>query len=192
MSFIPVFKIGLWNAWLFMVVFLLQMVVMMFVGKQVMEKSHVPKEARKNKAERYAGVLGNLIWLIAMVYSVFLPLALGTVWFYTGFFIFVIGLILLIVATQNFITTPADQLIPRGVYRISRHPMYLATFFITLSSGIATASWLFIFLSLILALCLRWEAMIEERFCKNEYSDLYNQYCSRVPRWFGIGGNHDN
>lgn len=186
MSLIPVFRLGFWNAWLFMGVFLLQMLVMMVVYKPIRERSHVPREARQNRLERMTGILGNLIWMISLVYSVFLPLKLGSIWFYFGFFVYFFGLILLIAATFSFITTPADQLITIGIYRLSRHPMYVATFFITLGAGIASASWLFILLSIILGLCLRWEALLEERFCLAKYGNVYHQYLNQVPRWFGI------
>lgn len=192
MSIVPVFKIGLGNVWLFMSVFLLQMVVMVFADRRIMEKSHVPPEARITSAERYAGILGNLVWMISLVYSIFLPLKLGSVWFYFGSTVFGIGLILLSLATVSFITTPADQVISRGIYRFSRHPMYLATFFIILGAGIASASWLLILLSLVIALCFRWEALIEERFCLKKYGDVYRVYLKQVPRWFGVRRQNDN
>jgi protein-S-isoprenylcysteine O-methyltransferase Ste14 len=52
-SFIPAFKIGFWNAWIFMIVFLIQMLAIMFTGKRIRERSHVPMDARQNKLERY-------------------------------------------------------------------------------------------------------------------------------------------
>ncbi len=186
MSLIPAFKIGIWNAWLFMSVFLLQMIAILFVNKRIREKSHVPIDARRNRFERYAGIIGNFIWLLAMGYSVFLPLQPGTIWFYVGLSIFVIGLILMVIATFNFITTPVDLLITKGAYQLSRHPMYLATFFICLGSGIATVSWLFIFLSVIMILCFRQEALIEERSCLDKYGSTYQEYLNSVPRWFGV------
>ena len=81
MSLIPVFNIGIWNAWIFMSVFLLQMLVMVFADERIWEKSHIPRDARRNKLERYVGIVGNFVWLVAMGYSVFLPLQLGTIWF---------------------------------------------------------------------------------------------------------------
>ncbi len=186
MSLIPALKIGLWNAWLFMSAFLLQMLVMLFADKRIWKKSHVPINARQNKLERYAGILGNLIWLLALGYSIFLPLQLGTIWFYVGLSVFIIGLLLMTIATLNFITTPADLLITKGLYQFSRHPMYLATFFICLGSGIAAASWLFIFFSIIIALCFHQEALIEERYCLDKYGSAYQEYMTSVPRWFGV------
>ena len=169
-----------------MSVFLLQMLVMVFADERIWEKSHIPRDARRNKLERYVGIVGNFVWLVAMGYSVFLPLQLGTIWFYVGLFIFIIGLILMTIATFNFITTPADLLITKGLYQFSRHPMYLATYFICLGSGIATVSWLFIFFSVIIALCFHQEALIEERYCLDKYGSAYQEYLNSVPRWFGV------
>jgi len=180
------FKIGVWNAWIFMSVFLLQMLAIMFIAKRVRERSHVPVNARRNKFERYVSIIGNLFWLLAMGYSVFLPFQLGTVWFHIGLFVFIIGLILMAIATFNFIATPADKLITKGAYSFSRHPMYLATFFICLGSGIATVSLLFMILSIIMALCFYQEALIEERFCLNRYGNTYKDYINSTPRWIGI------
>ena len=186
MFLMPAFKIGLCNAWLFMSVFLLQMLVIMFVKKTIREKSHVPPEAKQTKMDKYTGILANFVWFTALVYSVFLPLLTGTVWFYAGLVLFMIGLIFLITSTCNFITTPADRVISKGVYKISRHPMYLATFFIVLGSGLASGSWLFVFLSVIMALCFHMEALIEERYCLEMYGKEYREYMNLVPRWLGF------
>jgi protein-S-isoprenylcysteine O-methyltransferase Ste14 len=185
-SLIPAFKIGIWNAWIFMSVFLLQMLAIMFIDKRVWERIHVPIDARRNKMERYAGIIANLVWLLALGYSVFLPLLLGTTWFYIGLSVFIIGLTLMVVATFNFIATPADQLITKGAYQFSRHPMYVATFFISMGAGIATGSWLFIFFSIIMALCFYQEALIEEKYCLNRYGSRYQEYINITPGWIGL------
>lgn len=186
MSLTPVFNIGICNAWLFMSVFIIQMFAIMLISKRVMERSHIPDEARKSKFERYISVIGNFIWLLALFYSVFLPLLINTVWFYIGLSVFVPGLILMSIATFNFIVAPADQLITAGAYRFSRHPMYFATFLICLGAGIAALSWLFILLSIIMAFCFYQEALIEERYCLNKYGKDYQKYMMGTPGMFGI------
>jgi len=179
-------KIGLGNAWIFMSVFILQLIIISFANKRIRKRSHVPPDTRKTNFEKYIGIFANLFWLLAMGYSIFLPLLLGTIWFYIGFTVFIFGVLLLLIATINFMNTPGDQLIQKGVYKFSRHPMYLATFLICLGSGIATASGIFIVLSLIFALCLRYEALLEEKYCTNLYKDKYIEYKNKVPRWLGI------
>jgi protein-S-isoprenylcysteine O-methyltransferase Ste14 len=169
-----------------MSVFALQMLMVMLTGKHPSDRSHVPAEARKNWLERYTGITANYVWLLAMSYSIFLPLTLGTVQLYIGLLIYAIGLIILTIATFNFITAAPHHAITAGIYRFSRHPMYLAIFLICLGSGIASSSLLFIVLSMILAFCLSREAILEERFCLNKYGKVYQQYLEKVPRWFGL------
>jgi protein-S-isoprenylcysteine O-methyltransferase Ste14 len=190
MSVIPDFKIGLWNAWLFMSVFVLQMIVMMLADKSIREKSHVPAEARISRLERSIGIIGNVVWFAALVYSVFLPLRLGSPWFYIGLTVFLMGSALMATATINFISTPADRLIGKGAYRFSRHPMYMATFFICLGTGFAAASWIFVAFALLMALCFYQEALIEERYCSSQYIDKYEDYVQRTPRWFAVPKKH--
>ena len=181
-----IFKIGILNAWIFMSVFILQMLIIMFAGDRVRKRSHVPVEAKRNKLERYLGIIANTVWLLALGYSIFLPFKLGTMWFYIGLFVFIIGLTLITIATYNFINVPSDQLITKGVYKLSRHPMYLSTFFICLGSGIASGSLIFIFLSVIMALCFHKEALVEEKYCLDKYGNAYQEYLDCVPRWIGV------
>jgi protein-S-isoprenylcysteine O-methyltransferase Ste14 len=188
MYVIPVFKAGIWNAWIFMSVFIIQMLVIMFAGEQVQRRSHVPAEARLHKYEKYASLVANLVWLAALIYSVFLPFIPGTLLFLAGLTVFLTGLLILSIATVNFIKASADRLISKGVYRFSRHPMYLATFLICLGTGISCGSWLFILFSIIMIFCFHKEALVEEKVCLDMYGDSYQQYMNRVPRWIGRPG----
>ena len=99
------------------------------------------------------------------------------------------GVLLLLFATLSFIHSPGDKLIKDGVYQFSRHPMYLATFLICLGTGIASISYSFIAISILLVLCLHHEALVEERYCLKMYNDVYKEYMNKVPRWIGIPGS---
>ncbi len=166
-----------------MSVFILQMIIIAFAG---IKRSHIPNAVRQTTFEKNIGLIANFCWLLAMGYSVFLPLLFGTIWFYLGFSVFSIGVMILSFTTSNFITTPVDQLIQKGMYKFSRHPMYLSTFLICSGAGIASASWIFILLILVMSVCLHFEAIIEEKYCLNNYKDQYREYMNSVPRWFGI------
>ena len=186
MSFIPIFKIGVWNAWIFMSIFVLQMLVIIFARKSVSERSHVPKKVQRNRLERYTGIIAHISWLLALGYSIFLPFQVGTIWFYIGLFVFIFGLILMTMATIDFITATPEQLIKKGAYRFSRHPIYLATFLICLGAGVASVSFIFIFLSIIMAFCLNKEALIEERYCFDKYGRAYQEYLNNVSMWINL------
>jgi len=167
-----------------MCVFILQMIVIGFGGKAVRRRTHVSGDQRSQYTGQGIGFIANLIWLLTLVYSVFLPLRTGTVWFYTGLAVFLTGLFILSAATVHFMTTPVTQMIQKGVYSISRHPMYLSTFLICLGTGLAAASPVFIVLTVIMTVIFHFEAVLEEKVCLKNYDD-YDLYMKQVKRWIG-------
>ena len=169
-----------------MSVFILQMILILFSDRRIRRRTHVPNNFRQSSTEKYIGIIANLVWLLAIGFSIFLPLLFESMWFYIGFVVFILGTLLLSLATYSFITAPPDKLIQKGVYRISRNPMYLATFLILLSAGVSSASFILIILSVIIFICLYYEALVEERYCSKIYKDIYKEYKDRVPRWLGL------
>jgi protein-S-isoprenylcysteine O-methyltransferase Ste14 len=186
MSSVPAFEIGIWNAWIFMSSFILQMLAILLLGKGVWARSSLPSGIKRSKLERFTSIIGNSVWLLATIYSIFLPLRLGTPWFYIGLPVFLVGLVILTVATANFTTAPAEKPSTKGMYFFSRHPLYLAMIVIYIGTGIASASWVFILLGIANILWIRTEAVIEERYCLERYSRDYREYMDRTPRWIGI------
>ena len=186
MSLIPAFEIGIWNAWIFMSVFILQMLAVMLRGKKVWARSSLPSDFKRSKREKITPIIGNSVWLLATIYSIFLPLQLGTLWFYIGLPVFLIGVIILGVSTANFAAAPAEKPATRGAYSFSRHPGYLSMLIIYIGTGIASASWVFILLGIANILWIRTEAIAEERYCLTRYNKDYRDYMKRTPRWIGI------
>ena len=186
MSLVPAFEPGLWNAWIFMSSFILQMLAVMLMSKRVWARSSLPADASRNRTEKRAGIIGNAIWALATIYSIFLPLKLGTLWFFIGFPIFFLGVMILTIATADFAVAPSEEPITQGTYAFSRHPLYLSSFIIYIGTGIATASWLFLLLGLSNIFWVRTEARVEERYCLEKYGDAYRNYMERTPRWLGI------
>ena len=186
MSLVPTFQIGVWNAWIFMSVFIVQMIAVFFLGKRVWERSSLPSSFKRSKLEAKSSIIGNLIWFLATVYSVFLPLQLGTIWCYVGLPISIAGLVILAVATVNFATAPMDKPITEGLYRFSRHPLYLSLLIVYIGIGIATASWLFLLLGAANIFWIRIESLVEEKYCLERYGKNYREYMNKTPRWLGI------
>lgn len=180
------FQIGLWNGWLFMMVFILKMIVMAFADKKIQERTKVPKDARKTFVEKNIRYLVNFICFAALIYSVFLPLYTGTFWFYAGLLFFLPGILTMAAGTAAFMTTPPDQMIRKGIYGFSRHPLYLSTILVYLGTAIASTSWLFLAVTLILIIGCHLEALLEEKVCVEKYGDAYRSYMQEVPRWAGI------
>jgi protein-S-isoprenylcysteine O-methyltransferase Ste14 len=82
--------------------------------------------------------------------------------------------------------TPVDKPVTTGIYRYSRHPIYLTLFFQLIGVGIATASWLFILLTVVFMILFHNSVAPEERGCLEKYGDAYREYMERTPRWIGL------
>ena len=186
MSLIPAFEIGVWNAWIFMIwliaPYFLEPLNLIPKGRE--EGSNFTAEF--NKMQKSAFIALHIIYLLMVIYSIFVPLKLGTVWFYTGLPIYLLGLIFYTVVFVGFATTPPDRLVTTGIYRYSRNPMQLSVFLLLLGIGIATASWIFLLLSVVYnTVPLLWLGA-EERHLRKFYGDAYSEYMNRTPRWIGI------
>jgi protein-S-isoprenylcysteine O-methyltransferase Ste14 len=64
--------------------------------------------------------------------------------------------------------------------------MYLATFLIVLSVSLASFSWLFLVLSIIMMFFFQREALIEERYCQKIFGEEYKHYIQHTSRWIGF------
>ena len=187
MSVIPAFQIGVWNAWVFMLWPWLDTLVFRLVGKEVFQRaSGLASEMKTSSTYKIISYVSMIIELMAVAYSIFLPFKLGTIWFYSGLTIFLLGLVVLTVASVNFTVTPMNRPITRGMYRYSRHPLYLASLLIYLSVGIASASWIFLLIFIVQLVSISIGAVREEHYCLEKYGDDYRIYLDRTPRWIGI------
>jgi protein-S-isoprenylcysteine O-methyltransferase Ste14 len=186
MSLIPAFEIGVWNAWIFMIWPWVATLVVRLVGSDVYRRASGQSEMKTSRRYRVVSSVSMVIDTMAVAYSIFLPLKLGTGWFYAGLAIFLIGLAVLTTATVNFATTPMDVPITKGIYHYSRHPLYLASLLIYFSVGIASASWVFLLFFFVQSVFIRISAVGEERFCLEKYGDAYREYINKTPRWLGL------
>jgi protein-S-isoprenylcysteine O-methyltransferase Ste14 len=186
MSLIPAFEIGLWNAWIFMIWPWVDMLVVRFVGVDVYQRASGQPEMKTSRQYRVVSYVSMVIDTMAVAYSIFLPLKLGTGWFYAGLAIFLAGLVVLATATVNFATTAMDVPVTRGIYHYSRHPLYLASLLIYLSVGIASSSWVFLLVFVMQSFSIRISAVEEEHFCLENYGEAYLEYIGKTPRWLGL------
>jgi len=186
MSLIPAFEIGVWNAWIFMIWPWIDTLAVRLIGVDVYRRASGQPEMKTSQRYKVVSAVSMVIDTMAVAYSIFLPLKLGTIWFYAGLAIFLIGLVVLTTATVNFATTPMDVPITRGIYHYSRHPLYLASLVIYFSVGIASVSWVFLLVFVVQSVSIRIAAVGEERFCLEKYGDAYREYIDRTPRWLGL------
>jgi len=96
MDILPTLRIGIWNAWILMLFFPLQPLIIRgiematgagFIMKRMGDQPTNPRERDLNLA--YLAIEGLLI-----LYSIFLPLRLGTFWIYVGVSLYLLGLLI--------------------------------------------------------------------------------------------------
>jgi protein-S-isoprenylcysteine O-methyltransferase Ste14 len=187
MSIIPAFELGLWNAWIlttsYFLSFIVRYVLYRLRGQKVSSR---PIKPSFNEKERELNVISQLFDLASVIYSFFLPLKMGTAWLYIGLIVYLFGTIFNIVAGTNLVDTPMDRPATKGLYRISRNPIYLGTFLIDIGIGIACASWLYLLLIAVSQILQYSLVSAEERWCLEKYGDAYREYMNRTPKWIGI------
>ena len=123
MSLVPAFEIGAWSAWIFAVYQLLTVPLLFRIaGKR---GSTSDENLNLSATQRVIATSTKLLLFPALIYSIFLPLPLGTVWFYIGLIIFLLGLIVYVMPSKGILDIPPDKPFTKGLYRYSRHPIYM-------------------------------------------------------------------
>ena len=200
MSLIPEFELGLWNAWIFMLYVIFSMVLPYLlsgwlIDKKILEKLGSQSKSEKegtatdmplNETEKKISNITSFLLFALIAYSIFLPLKLGTVWFFAGFLIYLLGAIIGTIAMLDFFTTAVDKPVTKGVYRFSRNPSYFGMFLIFGGTGIACVSWVFLLLTAVLIILFHIGVVSEERSCLQKYGNAYREYMNRTPKWIGI------
>jgi protein-S-isoprenylcysteine O-methyltransferase Ste14 len=187
MSWLQTLDTGVWNAWILMLYYPLHPLLMIAVDKAVGTGEIFNKmgDVPYDKRERRDFVISMVITLFLLAYSIILPLKLWTLWFFVGFTIYLVGLVMLLTAIVNVATTPPGQPFITGMYHFSRHPIYSAMWITFLGVSIATASWIFFLLTVVIMPLYFSQAIAEERCCLKNFGNEYQEYMDRTPRWIG-------
>jgi len=185
MSLRPAFEIGLWNAWIFVIWVVLPPIISI-LGSKGKATSRRLAVSVPIKHEKLLNVISTATVVAGFIYSVFLPLQLGKVWFFMGLVIFLIALVISLSVTFVVRTTPTDKPFTKGPYRYSRHPLYVAETLIFISITIASVSWVFLLLTVIIGSFHLIYEPAEEQYCLKRYGKDYREYMNRTPRWIGI------
>jgi len=188
MSLIPSFEIGIWNAWILMLYFPLHPLIMIAIDKLVGAGNIIKKmgDVPFTGTEKIIFNSMMVLLILAFIYSIFLPLKTATLWLYIGLPVYIAGFIMLVVAMTNIATTPHGQPFTRGAYRYSRHPMTFWGNIMHLGVSIASASWVFLLVSIAAAVLFHYIVVAEERGCLEYYGDTYRKYVDKTPRWIGL------
>ncbi len=111
----------------------------------------------------------------------------STLSYLMGILIIIIALIIMLVAIKDLGVNlspfprpiPNSNLVTKGIYRFTRHPMYYSLIFISFGVFIIKLSIYYLFLSISLALIIKFKIALEEQFLKNKFKN-YLLYKNQV------------
>jgi len=107
--------------------------------------------------------------------------------YFVGFLIIIISFIILLVAIKdlgkNLSPFPRpinnSNLVTKGIYRFTRHPMYYSLIFISIGVFIIKLSIYYLFLTISLALIIKFKIALEEKYLMNKFKN-YLLYKNQV------------
>jgi protein-S-isoprenylcysteine O-methyltransferase Ste14 len=182
MSFYMELELGLWNAWIgSLIAWATPMIMAMFYGKAVKRLTDMSWYTSKDKVAAYSCMF---MMYFLMIFSIWVPLKFGTVWFYSGLIFYLAGLLFSIIALHNYATTPGDEAIVKGMYRLSRNPLYFFHSLMMLGLCVASASLPMFVFWIVYNIPTHFIILGEERYCMQTYGMTFQEYMNSVPRYF--------
>jgi protein-S-isoprenylcysteine O-methyltransferase Ste14 len=134
--------------------------------------------------EKIAYLFYQISNILFFVYLIFLKITTGSYWFYAGLATYGLGMLLCLVSVINFAKPAENGMNVKGLYRISRNPMYLAYFILFLSCVMLTKSLLLLIILMAFQISAHWIILSEERWCISTFGDEYKTYMNKVRRYF--------
>ena len=118
------------------------------------------------------------------IYLLFLTVKADFSWkFYAGLVCYLLGLGLSAATMVNFSFPDNTGLNVKGMYQLSRNPMYVAYFVCFLGMVMLTQSLILFGIVCIFQISAHWIILAEERWCLEKFGVTYKQYMKRVRRY---------
>lgn len=175
------FNFSIENGWILSLIFLLiSYVPMIFGGKGAKRLVDFSWMNRKGKQ---LSILIMVLFIFILVAPVFLEITDKPVLLILGFVFFTIGCIFILISYLNYFTTPLGKLITKGMYKISRNPIYVFSLVAMIGIVILFESFLMGFLLLIFSIIQHPIIREEERFCENNFGEEYEMYKIHTRRY---------
>jgi protein-S-isoprenylcysteine O-methyltransferase Ste14 len=176
------FKIGWLNAWIGMVPIIITMFIVFTLNKEALKRA-TDMTVYQGK-DRLRVIISSIIYYTAVIYTLGVTLKIRTPWFYIGSVIYIFGSIPYIISIFNFSSTPVNEPIVKGVYRISRNPMYFFSSLTLFGLAIAGTSYVMFILTIIYVTLNHFIILSEEEFCFKNYGESYINYTNNISRYF--------
>jgi len=183
MELFPALKLGWLNGWLFIAALSLTEAICFRLFPRAVVERLFDRSGWSRQQVAFT-VIGKLIALVSLILLALTPLKLGRHVFVAGACVSALGLAGLVWALVSFRTTPVDQPVTSGLYRLSRHPQIVMAFVVLAGGCLAIGSWTALAIQIVPHFFTHLGILGEENVCTQRYGDAYRAYLKRVPRYF--------
>ncbi len=184
MELFPKISIELLGGWLLTVIYFVINIGLPLTKAGALKKLLTSPKKHSTFVEKLVHTSSQISWFGTIFLPVLLPIKTNSNAFIIGIIVFVIGIILTIISLHNYITTPLNEQVKKGIYRFSRNPIYAAYNILGFGIALLTGSWLIFILHIIEIITCHFEILDEEKYCINRYGNEYKEYMKKVPRYY--------
>ena len=134
----------------------------------------------KEKAAYWFYQISNILIFVDLF---FLKITTDPYWLYVGLATYGLGVLLCLASVSNFAKPAENGINLKGLYRISRNPMYVAYFIYFLGCVLLTQSLLLLAILMVFQISAHWIILSEERWCIKKFGEEYKNYMNEVRRY---------
>ena len=182
MQFFPDLNISWLNGWILLVIFYVTYSLeLVFFPKKV--RTRLFNFSNFTKTEKILNMIIKLISISVMVFFFLNTISNNIVHLLAGGIIYSIGLVVFLIALNNFLTTPINEPVIKGFYKISRNPQEVGLYFFNIGASILLEAGFVLLLVFLLMFLNHFKIRSQERFCLEKYGDEYKDYMAKHPRY---------
>jgi protein-S-isoprenylcysteine O-methyltransferase Ste14 len=133
--------------------------------------------------EKVAYLFYQVTNTLIIVYLCFLEITTDHSWLYAGAVIYGLGVLLCVISVVNYAKPKENGINLKGLYQISRNPMYVAYFIYYLGCVLLTRSQVLFVIVIIFQISVHWIIRSEERWCVQKFGEEYIDYMNKVRRY---------
>lgn len=142
--------------------------------------AHFPPLIGKERSAYWVYQISNLLIFVSLC---FLKIRTDSYLLYPGLVTYGLGVLLCLVSVINFAKPSKNGINLRGIYGISRNPMYVAYFIYFIGCTILTRSLYLLGIVVIFQISAHWIILSEERWCIQKFGEEYKNYMNKVRRY---------
>jgi protein-S-isoprenylcysteine O-methyltransferase Ste14 len=187
MRLFPTFGLSVLDGWLLLGAYFLGLTLnVLTFPREKRRKLFLEPHYPKGDWRGMVLLLGRLAAISLVASLIFTPLQIGSLFFYAGLAIYLLGFAVVMRSLVEYRRAEADCPVSQGIYIVSRNPQWIGLVLVFAGTALAVATWLQLGLLAVLVVAYHFQILLEERTCLGLYGKDYQAYMKRVPRYLSF------